>query len=275
MTPARLRGKEYWHPHWGIRSIDDPQTHVERALAFAPRLPDRAFFFGTTAARLWGMPLPPLTASGDLHVAVRAGDRRVDASGVHAHHISLPVSDCTIRSGVRITTIERTWCDLAAHGLSLGQLVAAGDFAIRRRSRLASSASLQSAVERYGSRRGIRQLRRALVLLSDRSDSAPESELRVAIVESGLPVPAVNIPVTDARGRFLAQPDLSWPVQRLALEYEGEHHRTNRDQWHKDLERFAQFQEAGWTVLRASAADYNDPAPLLARLARILSPRHY
>jgi len=172
-----------------------------------------------------------------------------------------------------VTTVERTWCDLAASGLALPELVAAGDFAIWRKHPLTSRSALASAVTRYPGRRGLRMLRLAIALLSERSDSAPESELRVAMIQAGLPHPAVNARITDARGRFLAQPDMSWPDHMLAVEYEGDHHRTDRDQWHKDLERFANLQEHRWIVIRASAADYRDPGHLISRLGRILSQR--
>lgn len=176
-----------------------------------------------------------------------------------------------MRFGVRVTTVERTWCDLAAQGLDLAALVAAGDFVIWRRHPLTTVGSLAEASARYPGRRGTRTRRRALELVSDRADSAPESELRVAIIEAGLPIPLVNAPVLDVQGSFVAQPDLTWAPQKLALDYEGDHHRTDRAQWHKDLERFSRLQEIGWTALRASAADYRDPARLLTRLAVILS----
>lgn len=273
MSPGRLRGREFAHPHWGIRSVAPPQSAREHARTFGPRLPERAFLFGITAAHVWGIPLPDRLRTSELHVGVRAGARRVEASGVRAHHVDLGDSDLTVRCRVRLTTIERTVCDLAASGLKLAEVVAAADFAIWRRHPLTTLGRLEAATALRGGQRGSRILRRAAELASDRSDSAPESELRVAIIEAGLPGPSVNIPVTDARGRFLAQPDLSWPAHLLALDYEGDHHRVERSQWHKDLERFARMQEHGWTVLRASAADYRDPRPLLARLHRILRSR--
>jgi hypothetical protein len=248
-----------------------PTTALESAIAFTPRLPDRAFFFGITAARIWGMPLPRRVSDDDIHVGVRAGTRRVEAAGIRAHHVTLADVDVIQRSGIQVTTVERTWCDLAASRLTLAELVAAGDFAIWRRHPLTTRRVLASTMQRNVGRRGIRTMRRALQLLTERSDSAPESELRVAIIEAGLPIPSVNARVTDVRGRFLAQPDLTWPAKKLALEYEGDHHRTDRTQWHRDLERYANLQEHGWIVIRANAADYRSPGPLLARLTRILT----
>jgi hypothetical protein len=173
-----------------------------------------------------------------------------------------------------VTTAERTWCDLAADGsISIGALVAAGDRILWRRDPLGTRESLTSAVNRYEGRRGARLMREALPRLTDRSDSPPESELRLAIALAGFPAPAVNQAIRDGAGCLIATPDLSWHSLRVALEYEGDHHRVDRDQWHHDVERFGRLQEIGWVTLRATSADYRNPDALLRRLAAILRAR--
>jgi len=233
-------------------------------------MPERAFYFGRTAAEILGMPVRP-RRDEVLHIAVRAGARRIDAMGVRSHHVSIREEDVIEHRGLPVTSFERSWCDIAALGGSLSELVAAGDALLQHARPVSTRASLEGAVARHGGRRGARVLRRALQLVTDRSDSAPESELRVAIIEAGLPMPRINEPIRDERGRPLATPDLSWPAQLVVVEYEGDHHRTDRAQWHRDLERFGLLQELGWRVLRASAADYRDPRPLLRRLTRLLA----
>ena len=74
------------------------------------------------------------------------------------------------------------------------------------------------------------------------------------------------------RRHFLATPDLSWPRKKVVLEYEGDHHRSDKRQWHIDLERYATLQDAGFTVVRAAAPDLRDPARIIARLRRLLNP---
>jgi len=112
-------------------------------------------------------------------------------------------------------------------------------------------------------------LRAALALLSDRSDSAPESEIRAAILLAGYPQPLVNVDVRVG-GRAVA-PDLSWPDGRVAIEYEGDHHRTDRDQWHRDIRRDGGYGENGWSLYRATSEDYRDPRDLLLWLGRRIS----
>ncbi|MAM55199.1 MAG: hypothetical protein CMH35_10280, partial [Microbacterium sp.] len=37
------------------------------------------------------------------------------------------------------------------------------------------------------------------------------------------------------------------------IECEGDHHRTDRRQWNRDIEKYGRYQDLGWTVLRFSA----------------------
>lgn len=234
------------------------------------RLPWYAFFCRETAAELRGIPLPMrVVRSADLHVGVRAGRRRVDARGIEAHHLTLVDGDVVIWKGIRMTSVARTWIDLAAV-LTLSELVAAGDAVLWRKHPLSTRARLRYAVDAYSGRRGVADLRRALPLLTDRADSPPESELRVAILEAGLPAPEINAPVSSPDGAFVAQPDLSWRRYRTALEYEGDHHRVDRSQWFEDIRRINELQKIRWAGIRASASDYRDPRNLIEQLTASL-----
>ena len=138
------------------------------------------------------------------------------------------------RFGFPVTTPERTWCDLASV-LTLPELVAAGDKLIARRLPQTTRAALERAVSTCTSRRGIRNLRRALGMLSDRAESPRESLLRVAIILVGLPDPTVNMRVFSAKGKFLARVDLCYPDLKLSLECQGDHHRADQSQWRRDI----------------------------------------
>ena len=268
-----LRGRRFERPYWGIRSLSELDGSVEsRAAAFLPRMPARGFYFGATAGALWGIPLPRRWSDTTIHIGVAAGARRIDCTGVIPHQVTISPPDLTILRGMPVTAPARTWCDLAASGLRRSELVAAGDRLLFHRDPLATERDIRAALVRYEGRRGSRLLRDALPILTDRSESAPESELRVAIIDARLPTPEVNADILDVRGRFVARCDLVWRLHRVIVEYEGDHHRTDRAQWQRDLERFTRLQELGWTVIRATAADYRDPTRLIARLARILLP---
>ena len=220
---------------------------------------------------LWRLPMPRGWRPGELHVAVPTGTRRVNAAGVIAHHLTVRDSDVVWHRGVRITSPERTWCDLGS-AVPLPSLVAIADRLLWHRDPLSTRLRLDEAIRSLRSTRGVRSLRLARELASDRADSPPESEIRVALHLAAVPPPQVNVDVIE-KGRFVARADMSWRSERIALEYEGDHHRTDRKQWERDLRRFSALQEAGWVCLRATGADYRNPAPLVAQVSRILRSR--
>ena len=71
----------------------------------------------------------------------------------------------------------------------------------------------------------------------------------MALVFGGLPPPAVQHPVVVRGRRYYL--DLAYP-QRVAIEYDGADHRTQR-RARRDLEREAALASAGWRVLRFDA----------------------
>ena len=258
-------------PYWGLRARVDPGTDVAlRASIFANRMPQRAFYFGRTAAALHELPMPVRFAQEtNLHVGVPSGDRRVEALGVIPHHVRIEPVDIVSHRSLRVTSVARTWCDLAASGLTLAELVAAGDRAIWHRAPQTTAARLLECVHRYESRRGALKMRMAFDLLSDAADSAPESEVRVAIVTAGFPPPLVNAEIRLRSGETM-HPDLSWPQFKVAIDYEGDHHRVERDQWNRDIRRFRLFNDETWRIYRATADDYRAPHKVLLWLARTL-----
>ena len=83
-------------------------------------------------------------------------------------------------------------------------------------------------------------------------DSPQESRLRLKIVDAGLPEPAVTQPVFDEHGRYVSTPDLQYKEYKIAMEYEGDHHRSDPVQWGKDIERDDRLRALGWIVLKFS-----------------------
>ena len=240
---------------------------------FASRMPERAFYFGRTAAALRELPLPARFAGEtSLHVDVRSGDRRVEALGVIPHHVRINTEDIVTHRSLRVTSTERTWCDLAASGLVLAELVAAGDRALWHRAPQTTAARLSDCIRRYEGRRGSLLMREAFDLLSNAADSPPESEMRVAIVMAGFPLPEVNSEIRLRSGETM-QPDLSWPQFKVAIDYEGDHHRVGRDQWNRDIRRFRAFNDDTWRIYRATADDYGAPHKVLLWLAKNFPPQ--
>lgn len=266
VSRGRLRAGDLSAPYWGVRSlVTSTMTISQRCETFMLRMPRDALFSHATAAALLGAPLPWRLEGVELHIGTPAERRPVDAAGVIGHRMRLNDEDIVPWNGLPITRPERIWLDLACR-LTVRELVAVGDYFIRRSSPMSTRLALAEDFERYPGRRGRPLIRQALPLLDERSESPRESALRVCLVLAGLPPFEPNKNIYDSAGRFVARPDLVSVRYRLILEYEGDHHRSDRQQWFKDIERVSQLEDAGWRVIRVTADDLRHPARLIARI---------
>lgn len=261
VAPNRLRAADLDRSVWGTRFVGTPDFR-NRCAQYQLRMPEYTFFSHQTAARIWGIPLPPGPES-DLHIAVPDPARAPHAHGIAGHRLQIREDEVTTVQGLRVTTPTRTWLDLSS--LDLGDLVAAGDFLIHHRHELTTLRALEHELHSRVTRRGLRRLWRALDLLNDRSESAPESILRVIIIEAGLPAPVVNHDVSDSWGNFVARTDLRIEEFRLVIEYMGDYHR-NKAQWRADMTRRSRLESLGWRVMEVNADDLRDPAELARRI---------
>jgi hypothetical protein len=161
--------------------------------------------------------------------------------------------------------------------LGLDDLIVMGDALAGRwsphgQAREVPVAHLVAAVGRWGRRRGARRLQQALPWLRDGVWSPRETALRLVIVRAGLPEPGErNAEIRDAAGRLLGHGDLVYRRLRLVIEYEGDHHRTDRQQWRRDLAKYEAYADAGWRVVRVTDDDLERPRILIGRLSRLLT----
>ena len=279
VSPKRLRARDLATPFHGIRlgagwqdGLPPAMVFEERCRALAQTLPAEAAFSHETAAALHGLPLPTSMQNSPLNVTVPRGRRAPHRNGVIGHQATLSHGDVDARFGFGVTTPERTWCDLAAV-LSLAPLVAVGDRLIHRDLPRTDLDRLALAVGNHGSRRGARLLGQALPLLDDGSESPMESWQRVIIILAGLPTPVTNYEVFDARGVFVARVDLAYPALKISMDYEGDHHRTDKRQWRRDIARFRRLRTIGWDAKRYTADDLASPDEFIADLAASILAR--
>lgn len=271
MTIGQLRNRALRSPFHGARFVGEITGLIERCHAVVPLLGGRVISH-ITAALLWGMPLPARAEFDPLHVTSAAPRRATKLAGCAGHSSRLHDDDTTWLNGIPVTTAERTWCDLAAL-LDLGDLVAAGDSLLSWVAPKTSIENLRAAVGRHPAQAGRSRLRQALELLSDRSQSRPESLIRVAITLSSLPDVVPNHPLRLARSGRDVRLDLAFPRYKVGLEYQGDHHRVDRDQWRRDVGRGNDVADEGWSILYFTGDDLNDIAGLLARVGRRLRDR--
>ena len=61
--------------------------------------------------------------------------------------------------------------------------------------------------------------------------------------------------VRDESGSFVARLDMGWPDLKLAIEYDGDQHRTDRKQYVRDIRRYEELIRLGWVVIRVFKED--------------------
>ncbi|RUQ34252.1 hypothetical protein D8M33_01340 [Micrococcus sp. HSID17245] len=219
-----------------------------------------------TALLLHRVPLPPFLAEdGTVHVS-RPHPRGASVRPEITSHARLvPAADVTVLHGIRLTSLERSWADLAAlvrPGM-LEPAVAAGDVLVHRpwspegrRSPRTTTAALRSALLRAGRFKGVRTARAALELVRVGADSPQETALRLALVYAGLPEPELQLVLHPGRSRS-PDADLGWRQWRLVVHYDGGHH-LDPAQLTVDAWRDEGWARAGWTQIWVTVDDARD-----------------
>jgi very-short-patch-repair endonuclease len=110
-----------------------------------------------------------------------------------------------------------------------------------------------SIAERYPGARGLRRLRATLASVDGGAESPQETRLRLLLMAGGLPRPRTQIPVENEFGRIVRRIDMGYPEWQVGVEYDGEHHFTNPDDYANDIERLEFLAGRGWKIVRVSA----------------------
>jgi very-short-patch-repair endonuclease len=90
-------------------------------------------------------------------------------------------------------------------------------------------------------------------------------------MQAGLPRPHTQIPVCDEFGTTFAYLDMGWEDVKVAVEYDGDQHRSDRRQYSWDVRRSETLQRLGWIVIRVLAGDR--PAEVVGRVRAALARR--
>lgn len=260
VTRDQLAGAGYQRLYRGVyletgRRVD----HLIMCKAAALLLPPDAALSHRSAAMLHTVNLlgrdQPVEATAPVGVRSRPGLRVVRSA--------LAPDERWRRGGLPVTGPLRTAVDLARQPDLRSAVVGLDAMLYHRlitpekvRARLAAPWPTRLA--------GVHGATRALTLARPFVESPMETLLRLEIVLDGLPEPLVQYEVRD--GRFAARLDLAYPRIRLALEYDGDHHRE-RSVFRRDAVRLNQLRLMGWTVLRFTADDVlRNPTRMLAQI---------
>ena len=229
-------------------------------------------------ARAALMTAPPNTAVAGVTAlqlyGIEVGDRLpIRLVSTHLH----PVRRRDLRVS-RVRTLPPTERDVcvpshallqASGELSLLESVAAGDSLVRRGLVRPSTLTVVAA-ELTGP--GSCRARRVAELVRDEVDSPEETRLRLSLVLAGLPEPTANPRIgRSGSGRR----DLVLRDYKLILEYEGDHHRVDEDQWNTDIRRHEGATLEGWLVLRVTKDRIRRPRTLVRSVYQRLVERGY
>ncbi|MCV7408045.1 hypothetical protein AWC05_19295 [Mycobacterium florentinum] len=235
-------------------------TPMVRAKACWLRSRRRGVLAGFSASALHGAKwIDPASSA-----AIIDTNRRTTA-GVDVWEERIEADEIAIVDGIRVTTPARTALDLARRQ-RLGVAVASID-ALAQAVEL-KAADVEQLVERYRGRRGIKAARAALELVDGGAQSPKETWLRLLLIRAGFPRPQTQIAVHNEWGWAEAYLDMGWEDIKVGVEYDGDHHLSNRRQYVKDIRRLEMLERKGWIVVRVVAEDHPEDIIRRVREAR-------
>ncbi|HEY2224696.1 hypothetical protein [Actinomycetospora sp.] len=222
---------------------------------------------GYAAAEILGASCGPRPAAVDLVV----GRRRVrPRPGLRIRQDLLAPDEIVEVGSLLVTSAVRTAWDLVRELDAVERVVALDALA---RIGPFDPQDLLALVESRPRSRGAGRVREAVARSDPRAGSPPETRMRLALGAHGVPAAVPQLEVCDAEGWFVAHVDLGWKEAKVAAEYQGDHHRVDREQWMYDQARFADLAGAGWLVLPCTAQDLRFPRAFVKRILAALSAR--
>lgn len=279
---GRLRGNGVEHAFHGVSSIGlDLVSVIDLCRAFEPMLRRGQCFSHSTAALLFGMPLPRSIGPSPLHLSQVDSRRSSRAAGVVGHQLTLARVSVELQFGLPLIGAADTWFQLASM-LSREDLVAAGDYLISgtrnvggtRSEPICSLAELQDAVARHAGSRGSKSAAWAITRLRTGVDSRPESLMRLILDAADIQDLEIGVPTVVDGGRLTLHGDLTNRRLRVVFEYEGNGHFTSSRRFRSDITRRELFEAAKYRVIRVTADDvFVDPDSFIRRVRRVLAQR--
>ncbi len=268
---TRRDADDLHRPYPGTRSKAAPETFLATVECYRPRLRAGQAFAGRTASRLWGLPVPwrwqrhePLDIAVPLHL------NPPKVSGVLGRRLAAHrVRHWTVAGVAVVDAVAAVFT--CASEITVDEAVVLIDALLtdaRNYPRLiggrplATMDELEQRLEDWGRFPGSGTVRKAIRLARNGVESPKETETRLMIRAARFAEPVVQHVVYD-RGRFVARVDLAYPELRIAIEYEGDGHRTDKAQWRTDIRRQRELENLDWIVIRLTQADLDDGGAVL------------
>jgi very-short-patch-repair endonuclease len=179
------------------------------------------------------------------------GARPSPMDGVVIHETGVfDVGHVTRISGIPVTSVARTLCDLTAVVRRPWVIERAVDEALRRSLvRLEDIATVADLLEGRGRRRCtmMREILELRAVGYDPGESQPERRIADLLVRAGLPAPTMQQVVEICGRRYRI--DLCYPVAKIAIEFDSWQYHSGRRSFDEDRARANQLVLLGFVVL--------------------------
>lgn len=209
----------------------------------------RAVVSGVTASGVWGAKWV------DAEVVELNWPNHRAPPGVLTRNDTVLDDEIAVVDGLPVTTVERTAFDLARRGAKTNA-VARLD-ALARATHFKNEDVLDLS-HRHPHVKGLRRVEEMLDFVDAGAESPKESWLRMMLIRNGYPRPATQIPVLGVDGYPRYYLDMGWEDIRVAVEYDGEHHREDQEAYRKDILRMEYLASVGWLVVRVVKGQYKE-----------------
>lgn len=211
-----------------------------------------------SAAKFHGLASPDAPTKDSVHLSTLRGQAKIRRRGI-ASYQAVNAERIIFRRGIRWSSPERTVMELARFS-TVEEVVVMIDQLIReprpelehRWEPLVNFETWKALLPSWRSS-GKSKLLEATQLARVGSDSPPETRLRLAILNAGLPEPSLQIEL-PAGGWPRPSADMGYEDLKIAVHYDGATHRSAKQQG-TDNWRDNSFARLGWRNLRCSSVD--------------------
>jgi len=246
---------------FAVRGVEHGALVIAKAVC---RSLPRCWISHSTAGLVWGLDLPESVDVSRPHVSRYRPANVPRTKAVRGHRSVVfkgevvPIEE--IEETVFASSPARVWLELAST-LSVEELIEFGDHLVRHpRKRFegrdtphATIAEMRRFLGWHPRITGAAKAAAALSRIRVGADSVMETRLRLALIDAGLPEPALQVQLTpDDRASPVA--DLGYRGPRIAIDYDGSTHLTATQQT-KDIRRDRLWVAAGWRHVTANALD--------------------
>ncbi len=246
----------------------DPGWQMRSALK---RAGPGAVISGVTAAILHGIAW--YDQDFEVEVCRQATGQGRNRGGIKVVRADLGPGDVTTIDGIPVLSAVRTAYDL---GRRPPEWKALGHLDDLMKATGLESSDLWAYIVAHPAKRGVCQIRGLIPHIDTKSESPPESWLRLMMIRGKLPKPESQISLYDPSGHEFARLDLGYRKYRVGIDYDGQEFHSTEWQRAHDEARDAKANKIGWAIIRVRAEQLReDPQEVVNEIWKYLWDRGY